>query len=182
MARRRARRRCRRLVRSRDPPRVEVDRPAAEQPVLDPVLLELRRRRRRAPRSCPVAPAPHRRYVTNANAVPSAETCSSRATSSNASAIPCGEEGVAVDVELDLGELELVGEREGGGVDLGATDHVDALLAREESEGVAEASRRARRRVRSSRVSRVTTTLRRPGSGRKRSGSESHVFRPMTTA
>ena len=30
--------------------------------------------------------------------------------------------------------------------------------------------------------SRVTTMFRRPGSGRNRSGSESHVFRPMTTA
>ena len=66
-----------------------------------------------------------RRYVTNANRVPSADTCPTRATSSNVLAIPVRKERVAGERQLDLGEHELVGARQGSGIDVGAADDED---------------------------------------------------------
>ena len=76
--------------------------------------------------------------MTNANGVPSSETCSSRATSTNAAAIPVREERVAVEVDVDLGENELVGERQRRCEELAAADDRDALLAGEQLERLVE--------------------------------------------
>ena len=96
-------------------------------------------------------------------------------------AIPLREERVAVDVEVDLGEHELVGERQRRGVDLGAADDEDTLdISRSASASSTDPARSAPDALQAR--LRVTTTLRRSGSGRKRSGSDSQVFRPITTA
>ena len=51
---------------------------------------------------------------------------------------PRGEEGVAVDLGVDLRQHELVGERQRGRVDLAAADHEHARLVFEQPEGVLE--------------------------------------------
>ena len=60
-------------------------------------------------------------------------------------AIPLREERVAVDVEIDLGEHELVGERKSRGVDLGAADDEDAFDVREGTRAPPRPTRRAPR-------------------------------------
>ena len=122
-----------------------------------------------------------RRWVTNAKGTPSSETCSSREACTKALAIPLREERVALDVVVDLGQQQLVGERQRRCVDLRAADHEDAVDAVEELERLVERPG-ALGSVGMPRAFRVTTMLRRPGSGRKRSGSESQVRRPITTA
>ena len=93
------------------------------------------------------------------------------------------EERVAVDVEVDLGEQRA---RRRAGAPRRRSPRRRSRRPRSTSsselERLLERAGTLRARRRSTPGLRVTTTLRRPGSGRKRSGSESHVFRPMTTA
>ena len=95
--------------------------------------------------------------------------------------IPLGEERVAVDLEVDLGEHELVRVWQRGCVDRGAADDQDAFDISKRVECLLHDPARSAPDAFHP-PSRVTTTLRRSGSGRKRSGSDSQVFRPITTA
>ena len=70
--------------------------------------------------------------------MPSSETCLSRVTSANAVAIPVREERVSLDLELDLGQEQLVRERQRLRVELGAADHRHPLRALEQTERVVE--------------------------------------------
>ena len=74
-------------------------------------------------------------------------------------------------------------ERLGLGVDLRAADDPDLgqLRVSQRDQGLAQAAGALRRLRPASPRWRVTTMLRRPGSGRKRGGSESQVLRPMIT-
>ena len=107
-------------------------------------------------------------------------TCGSRATSSKTSPSHGGNSVSPSTSSVDLGQHELVGERERGRVDLGAADHEHLRRVPGEVERLVERPG-ALGAVAVHFGLRVTTMLRRPGRGRKRSGSESHVRRPITT-
>ena len=78
------------------------------------------------------------RYVTNANDVPSAADALVACDLDERAAIPVREEGVTVEVAMDLGEHELVGVGERCRVDLRAADDEDVLLIGEERERLLE--------------------------------------------
>ena len=164
-------------VRSRDRAGVEVDRPAAEQPVLDPGPLEEgvdagergelgrreaavrdERERRAVGRDVLARVRPPRtqpRSQSGKNVSPSTSASISVSTSSSASGSAAAKSSPPPMTETRSSpesELERLVERAG------------ALGALRVPVGF-----------------RVTTTFRRPGSGRKRSGSDSQVRRPITT-
>ena len=94
-----------------------------------------------------------RTYVTNANGTRPPRRAP-RATSRRTRRDPSREARVALDLQVDLRQQELVGERQRGGVELAAADHEHAAPRRRAGAARPRASRPAPRPRRASRVAR----------------------------
>jgi hypothetical protein len=88
---------------------------------------------------------------------------------------------VAVEVALDLGQHQFVGDGMRQRIGLAAADDEDPGHVGRGSQRRVERRPPPRHPAACQPGWRVSTMLRRPGSGRKRAGSESQVARPMMT-
>ena len=119
-------------------------------------------------------------YVTNANRVPSAATRSSRATSTNEPRSQSGKKvSPSKSASISVSTSSSARGRAAAKM-LAAADDEDVLRLGEQLERLLERAG-SLGSLRTPVGLRVTTTFRRPGSGRKRSGSDSQVRRPITT-